>query len=295
MFLADVPFDKGWVVTMANRRKVHGGSTAPEDRSEGQAQASLRDQPTKRLARGFQILRSFQSGDEFLTNGEIARRTELPKPTVSRISAMLVSLGYMTYDPVLGTYRLGAALLQLAKPLLSAQGIQGVAQVAMRELADETGLTVGLGRRVGYNIIYVAAVRGANPIMLDLGIGSAVPIVHTAMGRVYLATCPEDEREALLDHIAETEGLDREQIGNTAELAIQSYRTYGYCTTLGEWNPDVNAVGAAIICPGEGDIMPIMCGGPASQLSAAAIRETVGSRVRDIADSLSAASPEGAA
>ena len=272
---------------MANKRKTDGKSNARRRPGGGAGQGAEQELSTERLARGFHILCSFQTSDEFLTNGEIARRTALPKPTVSRICALLVSLGYLNYDPSLSTYRLGAALLQLAKPLLSARGIQGVAQVKMQELADDTGLTVGLGRRVGLNIVYVAAVRGSNPIMLDLGIGSAVPIIPTAMGRVYLAVSPETEREALLDQIAAGEGCNREQIGNTAALAIKSYRAYGYCSTLGEWNPEVNAVGSAVICPGNGEIMPMMCGGPASQFSPAAIHNSVGPRLREIAASLS--------
>ncbi|MBX2854960.1 MAG: helix-turn-helix domain-containing protein, partial [Rhodobacteraceae bacterium] len=36
------------------------------------------------LARGLDILRCFQASDPALTNQEIAERTKLPKPTISR-------------------------------------------------------------------------------------------------------------------------------------------------------------------------------------------------------------------
>ena len=41
------------------------------------------------LARGLEILRCFQAGDPALGNQDIAERTGLPKPTVSRLTHTL--------------------------------------------------------------------------------------------------------------------------------------------------------------------------------------------------------------
>ncbi|MDH3232081.1 MAG: helix-turn-helix domain-containing protein, partial [Alphaproteobacteria bacterium] len=46
------------------------------------------------LARGLEVLRAFQEGGP-LGNQEIARRTGLPKPTVSRLTHTLKQLGYI--------------------------------------------------------------------------------------------------------------------------------------------------------------------------------------------------------
>ena len=47
------------------------------------------------LARGFRILRAFQVGDSFLGNAELARRSKIPKATVSRLTHTLCQLGYL--------------------------------------------------------------------------------------------------------------------------------------------------------------------------------------------------------
>ena len=51
------------------------------------------------LARGLDILRCFSRKDRELGNAEIAKRTKLAKPTVSRLTFTLTQLGYLTYSP----------------------------------------------------------------------------------------------------------------------------------------------------------------------------------------------------
>ena len=70
------------------------------------------------VARAFSILRCFEQvrshpEHRYLGNQEIARRTRLPKATVSRLSQTLATLGYLEYSPTLEKYTLGPAVLGL--------------------------------------------------------------------------------------------------------------------------------------------------------------------------------------
>ena len=38
------------------------------------------------LARGLEVLRCFRPGEVYLSNAEMARRTSIPKPTISRLT-----------------------------------------------------------------------------------------------------------------------------------------------------------------------------------------------------------------
>lgn len=249
--------------------------------------ATVKDQLSERLARGFEILRCFENSEDGLTNLEIAQRTALPKPTVSRLAATLMRLGYLDYDDRIGTYRLGAGLLSLARPLLSQDGIRGLLRPKLTRFASETGFTVGLGRRVGLDIVYVDAFRGIAPVMLDLGIGSSVPMLQSAMGRAYLAVLSEDMRNGLAMELAGAYGKPLEQIEQSIELAVKSYETLGYCTTLGEVHPDVNAAATPVVVSDFREILLIVCGGPAYRLTPAAIREDIGPKLKDLSDAVS--------
>ena len=63
------------------------------------------------VARAFSVLRCFEHGVHYLGNQEIAKRTGLPKPTVSRFTFTLSALGYLNYSPEREKYCLGTAVL----------------------------------------------------------------------------------------------------------------------------------------------------------------------------------------
>lgn len=71
------------------------------------------------LARGLALLAAFR-GERVLGNLELARRTQLPKSTVSRLTFTLTCLGYLEQaDDGRGhtAYRLGARVAELGSPL----------------------------------------------------------------------------------------------------------------------------------------------------------------------------------
>src|SRR4029450_2678732 len=63
------------------------------------------------LARGLAILRCFRATDHFLGNQEIARRTGLPKPTVSRLTHTLTQTGFLSHSSHRDEYTLGVGVL----------------------------------------------------------------------------------------------------------------------------------------------------------------------------------------
>ena len=88
------------------------------------------------LARGIDILSAFQAEDRWLSNAELARRTELPKPTVSRLTFTLMSLGFLDLDEDTGLYLLHPRILSLGYPVLQRLSIRQVARPFIRELAN---------------------------------------------------------------------------------------------------------------------------------------------------------------
>src|SRR6476620_9963163 len=57
------------------------------------------------LSGGLDVLRAFHPNDGLLANQEIAARTSLPKPTVSRLTYTLTKLGYRTPVPRFEKYQ----------------------------------------------------------------------------------------------------------------------------------------------------------------------------------------------
>lgn len=215
------------------------------------------------LARGLDVLRAFTPQDGLLGNQEIAARTGLPKPTVSRLTHTLTRLGYLTHSERLGKYQLGTAVLSLGYAVLANMGLRTVARPFMQELAEYANASVSLGSRDRLNMVYIEHCRSNGTVTLRLDLGSRIPIATTAMGRALMAALPDQERDYLMSHIAKRDPKNWPRIQAGIEQAIEDYRSRGFTISSGDWQADVHAVGVPMIPPDGSGIYAFNCGGPA--------------------------------
>lgn len=241
------------------------------------------------LARGLELLRVFKPGDVLLGNQEIAERTGLPKPTVTRLTYTLTRLGYLAYSKRFEKYRLGTGVLALGYVCLSNYGVREVARPLMRELAEETRASVSLGARERLYMTYLENCSGHGALTLRLNIGSRVPMATTAMGRALLAALPEDERGYLLDHIRRRDEAAWPEVHAGIKQALNDYRERGYCISAGDWDRDVNAVGVPIILPDSAEVLAFNCGGPSFLLPRDKLHSEIGPRLRHLVSNVETA------
>ncbi len=241
------------------------------------------------LARGLEVLRAFRPGDGFLGNQEIARRTGLPKPTVTRLTYTLTRLGYLSYSQRLERYCLGTGALALGYATLSTFGIRQIARPLMQELADQADASVSLGARERLSMIYLENCRGSGAVTLRLDVGSRIPIATTAMGRAFLVALPEGERNYLMDHIKRHAGDRWPQVRRGIERAMRQYRDTGFVKTVGTWERDVNAVGVPLVQSDNGNIYAFNCGGPSFVLSEERLDTELGPRLKQLVQNVEAA------
>lgn len=231
------------------------------------------------LARGLEILRVFSPAESMLGNGEIASRTGLPKPTVTRLTYTLAKLGYLTHVERFGKYQLAPAALAIGYATLANMRIRDVARPFMQELADYSGASVALGSRDRLDLIYVEHSRSQAAVMLRLDLGSRVPIATTAMGRALLAGLHAGEREWLMEHIARREGDRWPKVRAGIEQAVEDYATRGFTISVGDWQRDVAAVGVPLI-PADGSaVYALNCGAPAFHFSRERLETDIGPRL----------------
>ena len=219
------------------------------------------------LARGLEVLSAFRAGDGALGNLELALRTELPKPTISRITHTLTQLGYLSYDNRLGTYELGGRTLTLSYAALANLDIRRVARPVMQNLAETHNLHIALAVRDKLMMLNVETCEGHGLVGLRLAPGSRVPMAITAIGKAYLTAIAEDERNRVMDALRRQYGDDWPLIKRSVETSIRDVAERGFCISTGEWRKDINAVGAPIAAPGGGAIYALSFGGPAYLVS----------------------------
>lgn len=243
------------------------------------------------LARGLEVLRAFQPGDVGLGNQEIAERTGLPKPTVSRLTHTLTRLGYLEYSDALGKYQLGAGVLALGYAFLTGMDLRERARPLMQALANEVNAAVALGQRDRLSMVYLETCRGLGAITLRLDVGARIPIHSTAMGLAFLAALPESERAFLLSHVEKHQPEEMPRIREAVDQAIEDLERHGFVVSCGFWQPDVNAVGVPLFKPDGSATFALNCGGAAFLLSRERLVEEIGPRLRRLAESLTGARP----
>jgi DNA-binding IclR family transcriptional regulator len=240
------------------------------------------------LARGLEVLSAFRAGDRTLGNLELAKRTELPKPTISRITHTLTQLGYLAYDSRLGTYQLGGRTLSLSYAALANLDIRRVARPIMEHLADANNLHIALGMRDKLMMLNIETCEGHGLVGLRLAPGSRMPIAVTALGKAYLAAAPDSERGSILDAVRKQHGDDWPLVTRSIETSIRDVAERGFCTSVGEWRKDINAVGAPIVTPSGGNIYALSFGGPAYLVSQDQLDNDYGPAIAAAAKTISA-------
>jgi DNA-binding IclR family transcriptional regulator len=218
------------------------------------------------LARGLEVLSCFRSGDGTLGNQEIAERCRLPKSTVSRLASTLTRLGYLVQLEESGKYRLGTATLSLGAAMLARLDVRKVARPMMQELADFSKAMVSLGTRDRLSMVYIENCRSSAALTLSLDVGSRIPVATTAMGRAYLATASEHDRQDILRRVDELDARASRSLRDGIERSVQDYRKLGCACSFGDWQKDVNAIAVAFQPGGNLPPMAINCGGPSFNL-----------------------------
>jgi DNA-binding IclR family transcriptional regulator len=247
------------------------------------------------LARGLEILRAFRAGEHALTNQQLAERTRLPKPTVTRLTYTLCTLGYLIYSDHKGAYQLGPGILGLGYSVLASMEMRERALPVMDDLARTPGIaptiTVALAERHGLKAVYVAVRRSPQTVSLTLEVGARLPLGASAIGRAILASMPAAERDSVLtdlgrlypEHDAETRAM---VVRAQEELAEK-----GYVTSFGDWKPEINGIAAPILSPDGERIFAMNVGGPSFLISPQDLIEKIGPKLAMAARDLSLTRP----
>lgn len=237
------------------------------------------------LSRGIRVLRAFRIGDSGLTNSDLAKRTNLPKPTISRITATLTELGCLNYIDHLEAYKLGGTSIAIGQIAAANFDVLQVARPLMQKFAEKTGLSLGLAALETNRMVYMDVCQGSSMIALQMKVGLRLPLFTTAMGRACLATMPTEERDRLIHKYGPKDLEERDHCQRAIERASAELDKQGYCVVVGEWYPDINAAAAPVMTD-EG-ILILDCGGPAYTLPPARMNEEIGPGLAGVARKIS--------
>lgn len=239
--------------------------------------------PVRVLARGLAILKTLAGGTHRLSNQQIADAVGLPRPTVSRITANLVGLGYLEYFDRDGTYCLAKSVLALGFAAHANLEVQVITRSFMQQLADSADAMVVLATRDGMTMVCHEVCHGNNILSLRVNAGSRLSLPRSAMGRALIGAMPEPERTGLLE-------IARPELGNEWSAfqivvadAIEQMRTRGFYVSIGTLEQGVNGIGTVITQDGMPVTYTLGLAGPAFRFPRDRLERELGPALLEIA------------
>jgi DNA-binding IclR family transcriptional regulator len=267
-----------------NQSSTRPSATDPSKEKDGSG-----DEVTA-LARGLTVLRRIAAADAPLSNRELTELTGIPKPTVSRITATLVSAGFLFRLPDSERFVLTSSVLELSNGFLRNFDIRARSRPFLIELAERTSLSVHLAVRDRLDMVVIDAIKPRSAVLVSrLEVGSRMDLSRTAVGRAYLAALSEADRQSLLTGLQAAAGDEWGHISSRLDAALQETAAQGFAIATGEWYEGLNAIAAGFIGP-SGERYAVNCGGSAHQCprdwlvsrAAPALLETIEKIVHEI-------------
>lgn len=148
------------------------------------------------LARGLDVLRSFQPARPHMTLSEIAAEAQLARPTARRILITLQTLGYVRSDAA--GFSLTPRVLELGMTYIGSQNIWELAEPHLRNLSARTEESCSIAQLDGSDIVYVSRVAVPKLVTFSVTIGTRFPAVQTSLGKVLLAALDGPELDRVL-------------------------------------------------------------------------------------------------
>jgi DNA-binding IclR family transcriptional regulator len=226
------------------------------------------------LGRGLAILDALAGIDVWLSNGEVAMRVGLPRPTTSRLLQSLTQDGYLHYSERRRRYRLASGTLALGFAARDGHGIGDVVIPFLRRLADTYNVHASLVGRDRLDAVQLEVFHSRSTLMtLQLEVGSRIPLAGTATGHAILAALPEAECKYIIDHLARRHTKHWGSIRAGIEAGLAEHASRGYTTSKAGWMTDINGVAVGFVLPGGTGALALSCGAASRHLPRAKMDE----------------------
>lgn len=202
----------------------------------------------KTIEKALMVFKCYAQGETSLGTTELARRLGINKATMSRVLGTLRKHDFVEQDPLTRRYRVGPALVELARAVY--RSIEGTVVTEATPLADalrdQVEERVHLEVLSGSNMYLGYIAETPKPISLKIEIGDQVmPHAHAGAKAIVAFSQPDVIdywlRKDLIPYTEKTVTEPEKVRGIYAEI-----RKTGVAYDYGEYIEEVNAVGAPV-------------------------------------------------
>ncbi len=178
---------------------------------------------------------------------ELAQRARLHPGKAHRYLVSLTRTELVEQDPVSGRYGVGPMAIALGLAGLRNVDVVRAASAQLPALRDAVAETVLLALWSPAGPVVFHLEESARPVFMNIRVGSVLPILRSATGRIFAAFLPHERTQALIDaeRAADAE-LARAYDDAAVTRLLEQVRQQRYASVAGDLVPGVNAIAAPL-------------------------------------------------
>lgn len=246
---------------------------------------------TQLLDRAVAVLRFLGDvGQQGASMAEIGDALALKQSTAHRIVTALQRHGLVDREIHTKRYRLGLTLFAMGATAADGTGLRRLARPALVRLSAETGDTLFLMARAGFNAVCVDRQEGTYFLDSLTGyVGGQIPLGVGPASLAILAFLPEDEAEAIINANAGRYEMYKHLSANRIRKILPEVREQGYAVDQDELVAGIAAMAVPILPQGRDAVAAIAINMTSPRLPPQRLQELLTllqKEVREIEDSL---------
>lgn len=209
------------------------------------------DQPTGYKApainKAFRLLRTVAQSPQGFGINELAEKLGYSKSSTHGLVHALLRENALIQSPGSRKLYLGPAMAELVFSNWDQEKMKELAQPVLNDIRDKVQETVFLGFRIRNRVQITVAAEAYQALKISVPVGSTIPLLAGAVGKVFLA---EEKKEAVIALISQ-QGLPRYTPRSTTDVhdylaELDRVRTQGYALDTEEYITGVRAVAVAL-------------------------------------------------
>lgn len=197
------------------------------------------------VIKAFEVLSLVSNTQPEISSAVVSERLGINNSTAHRFLMTLEAVGALRVTKR-GYFALGPKLEELKKVLDETNPLAQFVQPHLEALSRKLGESVMVCRLARHGPICVAVANSNQPISVNISVGTLLPLVATAQGKLWLSEMSSADRRARLSAQnvvgANSSEIDDEQL----EFALNEIKRHGYASNLGDNEPDIAAISVPV-------------------------------------------------
>src|SRR4051812_42012012 len=183
-----------------------------------------------------------------MTHAELARRTGIPKSSLTHLLRTLVERGYVAQHRESQQFQLGEHAYDLARRGAHSRDLVRLGQPSLVKVMRATGESAALSVLRDDMAERIASAETSRAVLYSVHVGVLAPLYANSAGKVLLAWMPAAEREAYLRRVQLQPRTER-TVRSIAVLRrqLQQVREEGVAWSMGEFTAGVVGIAMPVL------------------------------------------------